>query len=159
MCSFISINKNLFNQLDDFIDSLDWQKDNLLQVLHHAQSIFGYLPQEVQIYISNKLDTPTEKIHNLVNFYSYFITELKGEFKINVCLGSLCLKKGADVIVSEFEKELGVKPGQSTEDLKFSLDLSRCVGSCGLAPVVVINEKVYSRVTAQDVKNILADFS
>ncbi|MGL5346146.1 MAG: NAD(P)H-dependent oxidoreductase subunit E [Peptostreptococcaceae bacterium] len=159
MCNFISINNNLFNQLDTFIGSFENPKDNLLQVLHHAQGIFGYLPQEVQLYISNKLDVPFDNVHSLVNFYSYFSTELKGEFKINICLGALCLKKGADVIVSEFEKELGIKPGHTTKDLKFSLDLSRCVGSCGLAPVVVINDKVYSRVTSQDVKTILDEFN
>ena len=159
MCDFISINKKLFNQLDMFIDSFENPKDNLLQLLHHAQGIFGYLPQEVQIYISNKLDIPFDKVNNLVNFYSYFNTELKGEFKINICLGALCLKKGADVIASEFENLLGIKPGQTTKDLKFSLDLSRCVGSCGLAPIVVINDKVYPRVNLKDIKSILAEFN
>ena len=159
MCDFISINKKLFNQLDMFIDSFENPKDNLLQVLHSAQGVFGYLPQEVQIYISNKLDIPFDKVHSLVSFYSYFSTELKGKFKINICLGALCLKKGADIIVSEFEKELGIKSGHTTKDFKFSLDLSRCVGSCGLAPVVVINDKVYSRVNPKDVKSILAEFN
>lgn len=159
MCNFNLINKNLFNQLDIFIDSFENPNDNLLQVLHHAQGIFGYLPQEVQVYISDKLDIPFDKVNNLINFYSYFNTELKGEFKINVCLGALCLKKGADVIASEFENLLGIKPGQTTKDLKFSLDLSRCVGSCGLAPVVVINDKVYPRVNPKDVKSILAEFN
>lgn len=155
MCDFISNNKNLFNQLDIFINSLEDPKDNLLQVLHHAQGIFGYLPQEVQIYTANKLNISIDKVHNLVNFYSYFTTELKGEFKISICLGALCVKKGANQILLEFENQLGIKAGQTTDDFKFSLDGSRCAGFCGLAPVVVINEKVYSYVTTEDVALIL----
>ncbi|MGL5312653.1 MAG: NAD(P)H-dependent oxidoreductase subunit E [Peptostreptococcaceae bacterium] len=159
MCDFISHNKNLFNQLDIFINSFEAPKDNLLQILHHAQGIFGYLPQEVQVYTATKLNISIDEVYNLVNFYSYFTTELKGEFKINICLGALCLKKGADKVILEFENQLEIKRGQTTENLKFSLDGSRCVGSCGLAPVVVINEKVYANVNPKDVALILKEYN
>lgn len=159
MCNFISNNKNLFNQLDIFIDSLENPQDNLLQILHHAQHIFGYLPQEVQVYTANKLNISINEVNSLVDFYSYFTTELKGEFKVSVCLGALCLKKGSDKILSEFENKLGIKRGQTTKDFRFSLDGARCAGSCGLAPVVVINEKVYGNVNLKDISLILDEYN
>lgn len=155
MCDFISCNKKLFEQLDSFIDTLESKKGALIQVLHHAQGIFGYLPKEVQLYIAKALDISPSKVYGVVSFYSYFTTEPRGDYKISVCLGTVCFVKGADKILAEFEKQLGIKAGETTSDLKFSLEGLRCVGACGLAPVVVVNGKVYGQVKPEQVTEIL----
>lgn len=158
MCDFYSRNKHLFDQLDNFIDSLETRKGALIQVLHHAQGIFGFLPKEVQLYIAKALDVAPSKVYGVVSFYSYFTTEPRGEYKISVCLGTVCFVKGADKILAQFEKELGIKSGETTKDLKFSLEGLRCVGACGLAPVVVVNGKVYGQVKPEDVTSILDNY-
>ena len=128
----------------------------LIEVLHHDQGIFGYLPKEIQLYIAKKLDVPPSKVYGVVSFYTYFTTEPIGKYKISVCLGTVCFVKGSDKILEEFEKELGIKVGQSTKDLKFSLEGLRCVGACGLAPVVTVNGKVHGKVKPEDVKDIIS---
>ena len=158
MCDFLSRNKQLFDQLDIFIDSLPTKNGALIQVLHHAQGIFGYLPKEVQLYIAKKIDVAPAKVYGVVSFYSYFTTEPRGEYKISVCLGTVCFVKGADKILAEFEKELGIKSGETTPDLKFTLEGLRCVGACGLAPVVVVNGKVYGQVKPENVSKILDNY-
>lgn len=158
MCDFISRNRHLFDKLDRFIDSLPTKDGSLIQVLHHAQEIFGFLPKEVQLYIAKSLNIPPSKVYGVVSFYSYFTTEPKGKYKISVCLGTVCFVKGSDKILEQFEKELGIKVGETTNDLLFSLEGLRCVGACGLAPVVVINGKVYGQVKPSDVSNILDSY-
>ncbi len=156
MCDFLSCNNILIKQLDEFIDSVKNKDSALIEVLHHAQGIFGYLPKEIQLYIAKKLDVPPSKVYGVVSFYTYFTTEPIGKYKISVCLGTVCFVKGSDKILEEFEKELGIKVGQSTKDLKFSLEGLRCVGACGLAPVVTVNGKVHGKVKPEDVKNIIS---
>ena len=158
MCDFYLRNKKLFEQLDTFIDSLETKDGSLIQVLHHAQGIFGYLPKEVQLYISEKLNIAPAKVYGVVSFYSYFTTEPRGKYKISVCLGTVCFVKGSDKVMAEFEKQLGIKAGETTEDLKFTLEGLRCVGACGLAPVVVVNGKVYGQSTPDDVSKILDNY-
>lgn len=158
MCDFVSRNKQLFNELDIFIDSLPTTHGALIQVLHHAQGIFGYLPKEVQLHIAKRLDLAPSKVYGVVSFYSYFTTEPRGEYKISVCLGTVCFVKGSDKILAKFEKELGIKAGETTKDLKFTLEGLRCVGACGLAPVVVVNGKVYGQVKPEDVTKILDNY-
>ena len=155
MCDFYSRNKQLFEQLDSFIDTLENKEGSLIQVLHHAQGICGYLPKEVQLYISEKLNVSPAKVYGVVSFYSYFTTEPKGKYKISVCLGTVCFVKGADKILAEFEKQLGIRAGQTSKDLLFSLDGLRCVGACGLAPVVVVNGKVYGQFKLEQVSEVL----
>lgn len=158
MCNFVECNKNLFDELDKFIDALPTKKGALIQVLHHAQGLFGYLPREVQLHVAKRLDVSPSKVYGVVSFYSYFTTEPKGDYKISVCLGTVCFVKGADRILEEFEKQLGIKSGETTEDLKFSLEGLRCVGACGLAPVVVVNGKVYGHVKPEQVESILNEY-
>lgn len=158
MCNCSQCNNKLFEELDAFIDSLPTKKGALIQVLHHAQGLFGYLPKEVQLHIAKKLDISPAKVYGVVSFYSYFTTEQKGEYKISVCLGTVCFVKGADKILAEFEKQLGIKSGETTSDLMFSLEGLRCVGACGLAPVVVVNGKVYGQVTVDQVKDIISEY-
>lgn len=158
MCNFVKCNKNLFDELDVFIDSLSTKEGSLIQVLHNAQGLFGYLPKEVQLHISKRLYLPPAKVYGVVSFYSYFTSEPKGEHKISVCLGTVCFVKGADKILAEFEKQLGIKSGETTSNLKFSLEGLRCVGACGLAPVVVVNGKVYGHVNPGQVKDIINEY-
>ncbi len=155
MCNYSQYSNKLFQELDVFIDALPTKKDALIKVLHHAQGLFGYLPKEVQLHISKRLDISINKVYDVINFYSYFTTKQKGKYKISVCLGSVCFTKGADKILAEFENILGIKSGKTTSDLKFSLEGLRCVGACGLAPVVVVNEKVYGKVKVDQVKDII----
>mgnify|MGYP002582341570 CR=1 FL=1 len=158
MCDFYLRNKKLFEQLDTFIDSLETKDGSLIQVLHHAQGIFGYLPKEVQLYISEKLNIAPAKVYGVVSFYSYFSTNPVGEHKISVCLGTACFVKGSKNVLAELEKQLEIKNGETTKDLKFSIECLRCVGACGLAPVVVIDGKVYSRVSPDDITDILNEY-
>lgn len=159
MCNFVSQNKKLFDELDSLINALPEANESaLIYVLKEAQGIFGYLPKEVQLYISGKLSVSPAKVYGVVSFYSYFSTTPVGEHKINVCLGTACFVKGAKDVLSEFEKQLGIKSGETTPDLKFTIECLRCVGACGLAPVVVVDGRVYSRVTPEDVTGIINDY-
>ncbi|MCL2388155.1 MAG: NAD(P)H-dependent oxidoreductase subunit E [Defluviitaleaceae bacterium] len=148
-----------FAELDTFIDALPTKKGALISVLHKAQDIFGFLPTEVQDHVANKLDVPASKVYGVVTFYSFFTMQKKGQFRVNVCLGTACFVKGAQDILDEFKKELGVDTGGVTEDGKFSVDALRCIGACGLAPVITVNGKYYGRVTKADVKGIIAEYS
>lgn len=158
MSDCFTCNKDVFKELDEFIDSLPSKHGVLIEVLHHAQKLFGYLPDKVQLHIAEKLEVSPAKVYGVVSFYSYFTTEPKGEYKVSVCMGTACFVKGADKVLEAFEEELGIKSGENTPDLKFSLESLRCVGACGLAPVVVINEKVYGRVKPEDVKGIVEEY-
>ena len=159
MCSFISQNQKLFDELDTLIQNLPVaDESSLIYVLKEAQGIFGYLPKEVQLHIADKLGVPYSKVYGVVSFYSYFSTNPVGEHKISVCLGTVCFVKGSDKIMAEFEKELNIKSGETTSDLKFTLDGLRCVGACGLAPVVVVDGKVYGLCTPDQVTNILDEY-
>ena len=156
MCSFVSQNQKLFDELDTLIQNLPVaDESSLIYVLKEAQGIFGYLPREVQLHIADKLGVPYSKVYGVVSFYSYFSTNPIGEYKISVCLGTVCFVKGSDKILSEFEKQLGIKAGQTSKDLLFSLDGLRCVGACGLAPVVVVNGKVYGQFKLDQVGELL----
>ena len=159
MCSFVSQNQKLFDELDILIQNLPVaDESSLIYVLKEAQVIFGYLPKEVQLHIADKLGVPYSKVYGVVSFYSYFSTNPVGEHKISVCLGTVCFVKGSDKIMAEFEKELNIKAGETTSDLKFTLDGLRCVGACGLAPVVVVDGKVYGLCTPDQVTNILDEY-
>ena len=159
MCNFVSQNKKLFDELDSLIANLpEADESALIYVLKEAQGIFGYLPKEVQLHIAGKLNVSPAKVYGVVSFYSYFSTTPVGEHKINVCLGTACFVKGANSVLAEFEKQLGIKAGETTPDLKFTIECLRCVGACGLAPVVVVDGKVYSRVTPDDVTSIIDEY-
>ena len=157
MCKNLS-KEEMYKNLDEFINNLPDKKGALIEVLHRAQHIFGYLPQEVQLFVGEKLDVPVSKIYGVITFYSYFTMEPRGKYVVNVCMGTACFVRGAGAVLAEFEKELGIKAGKTTEDGRFTVGVLRCVGACGLAPVVTVNDKVYGRATVEDVKKILADY-
>lgn len=147
-----------FKELDEHIDKVGDRDEELISILHKAQNLFGYLSEEIQLYISRKLDIPAVKVNGVVSFYSYFKENPVGEYNISICLGTACFVKGADKVLEEFEKLLNIKSGETTPDGKFSIDSLRCIGACGLAPVIGINDKVYARVTAEEVAQILKNY-
>ncbi|GAA0743232.1 NADH-quinone oxidoreductase subunit NuoE [Clostridium oceanicum] len=150
--------KEKFDELEKYIDSIENKKGTLIQVLHKAQSIFGYLSESVQVFVAKKLEIPVSKVYGVITFYSYFTTKPKGKYSINVCMGTACFVKGAGDVLKQFEDKLGIKVGETTEDGKFTLEVLRCVGACGLAPVVTINDKVYGHFTKKDVENVLEEY-
>lgn len=146
-----------YAELKKFIDSLPTQKGELIRVLHRAQGIFGYLPREVQVFVAREMEVPVSKVYGVVSFYSYFTMKPKGKYEISVCMGTACYVRGAESVLEKLRKKLGIEPGETTEDGKFSLRSLRCVGACGLAPVMMVGDKVYGRVTPDMVDTILAE--
>lgn len=130
----------------------------LMPILQEAQAIYGYLPIEVQRIVAEEMDIPLEKVYGVSTFYSQFALNPKGRHHISVCLGTACYVKGSGVLLEEIEKILDIKNGECTEDGKFSVDACRCVGACGLAPVMLVDDDVYGRLTANDVEGILAKY-
>lgn len=137
------------------IADLKEEKGALMPILQKAQDIYGYLPIEVQKIIANEMEVSLEKIYGVVTFYSQFSLTPKGENQIQVCLGTACYVKGAGDLFESLQKKLGIKGGECTPDGKFSLDACRCVGACGLAPVIIVNGDVYGRLKLEDLDGIL----
>ena len=149
--------EGMFQEIDAYIDSLTDLNGALIPVLHRAQETYGYLSEEVQLYTARKLQISAAKVYGVATFYSYFTMKKKGQYKINICLGTACFVRGAETVLSAFEKELSIKAKETTDDGLFTLDSIRCVGACGLAPVVMVNDKVYGRVKPDDVKHIVEE--
>ena len=145
-------------RLRKVIDSHKGQPGATMPVLQAAQEIFGYLPEEVQIMIAEGLDIPLSEVYGVATFYSMFNLNPKGKYQISLCLGTACYVKGAAEVLAAVEKKLGISPGGITPDGMFSLDACRCIGACGLAPVMMINEEVYGRLTAAQVGPILDQY-
>jgi NADH-quinone oxidoreductase subunit E/NADP-reducing hydrogenase subunit HndA len=142
----------------EICSSYNHEAGELINVLHETQSVFGYLPAEVQEVIASGLNVSTAHVYGVVTFYSYFTMIPKGRFPISVCTGTACYVRGAEKVLEEFKKELGIAVGQTSDDGKFSINCLRCVGACGLAPVVLVGEKVYGRVSPDGVKAILENY-
>ena len=144
--------------IKDICKSFDNKAGELINVLHKTQEAFGYLPAEVQQVIAKELDIPVAKVYGVVTFYAFFTMKPKGKHKISVCMGTACYVRGAEKIVDELKQELNIEVGGVTPDGHFSLDCLRCVGACGLAPVMLIGEKVYGRIEAKEIKEIIAKY-
>lgn len=142
-------------QLRQVIADYKGQPGATMPVLQAAQDIFGYLPEEVQIIVAEGLDIPLSEVYGVVSFYAQFNLNPKGRYQISVCLGTACYVKGAGDVLEAVQQKLGIVPGGITRDGKFSLDACRCIGACGLAPVMMINEDVYGRLTPSQVGPIL----
>lgn len=134
-------------------------KSNLMTVMQKAQDIYGYLPIEVQTMIAEGMDVPLEKVYGVSTFYAQFSLSPKGKYNISVCLGTACYVKGSGDIFDKLSERLGIGADECTEDGKFSLTACRCIGACGLAPVLTVNEDVYGRLTVDDVDDILAKYA
>jgi NADH-quinone oxidoreductase subunit E/NADP-reducing hydrogenase subunit HndA len=127
-------------------------------VLHKVQGEYGYLPAEVQELVAKELGIPVSRVYGIVSFYSFFTMTPKGEHPISVCLGTACYVRGAEKVLDELKRQLGINVGEVTPDGKFSLTCLRCVGACGLAPVIEVGDKVYGRMTPDRVKDVLAEY-
>lgn len=147
-----------FDKLDEVIEKNKGVEGALIPILHEAQDIFGYLPMDVQKYISEKTNIPLAEIYGVVTFYSRFSLKPKGQNRISVCLGTACYVKGAAKVLERIKEKLGIEVGESTKDGKFSLDEARCIGACGLAPVMMINEDVYGKLTPDQIDGILEKY-
>ena len=145
-------------RLREVIRTHKGQPGATMPVLQAAQEIFGYLPEEVQIMVAEGLDIPLTEVYGVASFYAQFTLNPKGQYKISVCLGTACYVKGAGDIFNRLQEKLGIESGMCTPDGKFSLDACRCIGACGLAPVMTINDEVYGRLTVDDVDTILAKY-
>jgi NADH-quinone oxidoreductase subunit E/NADP-reducing hydrogenase subunit HndA len=144
--------------IQDICQSFDNQAGDLINILHKTQETFGYLPAEVQQVIAKELNISEAKVYGVVTFYAFFTMKPKGKHKISVCMGTACFVRGAEKVVDALKKELSIDVGGITADGKFSLDCLRCVGACGLAPVMSIGDKVYGHVEPKEIKDILTRY-
>jgi NADP-reducing hydrogenase subunit HndA len=146
-------------QLKEVAKSFGNAPGELINVLHKAQDIFGYLPAEVQEVVAEELNVSVAKVYGVVTFYSFFTMLPKGRYPISICTGTACYVRGAEKVLEEFKRLLKIPVGETTPDGKFSITCLRCVGACGLAPVVMVGDKTYGRVTTDGVKDILKEYS
>lgn len=145
-------------KLDAVIEECKGNKSLLMHVMQEAQDIYGYLPYEVQVMIAEGMDVPLEKVYGVSTFYAQFALSPKGEYNISVCLGTACYVKGSQEVLDKITEQLGIGEGECTADGKFSLEACRCIGACGLAPVMTVNDEVYGKLTAKDVPDILKKY-
>ncbi|MEG0615136.1 MAG: NAD(P)H-dependent oxidoreductase subunit E [Oscillospiraceae bacterium] len=146
-------------ELFQIIEEKKEVKGALMAILQKAQAIYGYLPIEVQKSIAKQMDIPLERVYGVVTFYSQFSLNPKGKYKISVCLGTACYVKGSGDIYNKLMEKLGIVGGECTPDGKYSLEACRCIGACGLAPVLTVNEDVYGRLSVDDIDGILAKYT
>ena len=154
----IKLKKEDIQKIKEICKSFNNNPGELINVLHKTQEYFGFLPAEVQELVASELNASMAKVYGVVTFYSFFTMTPKGKHPISICTGTACYVRGAENVLEEFKKELGIEVGQTTEDGKFSISCLRCVGACGLAPVVMVGEKTYGRVSPEGVKEILAEY-
>lgn len=146
-------------KLKKVIDESKSDKSLLMSVMQKAQEIYGYLPYEVQVMIAEGMDIPLEKVYGVSTFYAQFALSPKGQNNISVCLGTACYVKGAQLLLDKITEIIGIEPGECSEDGRYSLEACRCIGACGLAPVLTVNDEVYGKLAAADIPDILAKYS
>jgi NADH:ubiquinone oxidoreductase subunit E len=147
--------EELYPKLAEIVETNRGKPENLIMVLHRAQNLFGYLPKRVQQIVAEGLGLSLSEVYGVVTFYSFFSTSPKGRNTVKVCLGTACYVRGGQRSLSKVEDELKVKVGGTTEDRRYSLDVVRCIGACGLAPAMLVNDDVYGRVKTTKVMEIL----
>lgn len=150
------------NKRDPFFDDLfskyTNEKDNLIQILNEVQEHFGYIPKTAQMEISKYLDMPLAEIYGVITFYARFTLEPKGKYNVAVCLGTACFVKGSEAVLEKAKEILKIDVGQTTEDGKFSIEATRCIGACGLAPVFTVNEEVYGKATPEMMEKVIKEY-
>lgn len=157
-CSCAQLPDPRYEQLAELIERYQSKKGALVPLLHEAQQIFGYLPEEVQRRVADGLGLPLSEVYGVATFYSLFSLKPRGKHKIGICLGTACYVRGAGAILAELEKELAIKVNDTTPDGKFTLEITRCIGACGLSPVMTVDEDVFGRLTPDSIKDILARY-
>lgn len=149
------IDKKIKDEMQEIMNKYTIEKDNLIPILNEVQEKYGYIPKIAQLEISNYLNIPMAEIYGVVTFYSRFTLEPKGKYNISVCLGTACYVKGSQKILDRLKDRLKIEEGKTTEDGKFSIDTTRCVGACGIAPVFTVNDEVYGRATVKKLDEVL----
>jgi NADP-reducing hydrogenase subunit HndA len=154
----IELRKDQVEKIRQICTSFNNDPGELINVLHKCQGEFGYLPAEIQEVVASELRVSVARVYGVVTFYSFFSMIPKGKYPISICTGTACYVRGAENVLAEFKKQLGIEVGETTLDGKFSLSCLRCVGACGLAPVVLVGDKTYGRVSPDSVRDILNDY-
>ncbi len=154
----IKLAQKTIEQIKEICSQFNNDEHELINVLHQVQHKLGYLPAEVQEMIAKELNISVAKVYGVVTFYSFFTMLPQGQHPISICMGTACYVRGSEKVLTEFKRQLGIEVGQTSADGKFSLNCLRCVGACGLAPVVLVGEKVYGRVDPQQVSLILEEY-
>ncbi|MGW8316269.1 MAG: NADH-quinone oxidoreductase subunit NuoE family protein [Bacteroidales bacterium] len=154
----IELRPQQIEKIHAICDSFGNKPGELINILHQTQGTFGYLPAEVQEVVAEKLDIPAAKVFGVVTFYSFFTMIPRGQYPISVCTGTACYVRGAEKVLQEFKQQLDIQVGETTSDGKFSLSCLRCVGACGLAPVVLVGDKTFGRVAPDDVSDIIEQY-
>ena len=154
----IKLSEAKVNFIKEVCKSYGNKPGEVINVLHKVQGEYGYLPAEVQELVAKELGIPVSRVYGIVSFYSFFTLTPKGAYPISVCLGTACYVRGAEKVLDELKRQLGINVGEVTPDGKFSLTCLRCVGACGLAPVIEVGDKVYGRMTPDRVKDVLAEY-
>ncbi|HHU49212.1 MAG TPA: NAD(P)H-dependent oxidoreductase subunit E [Clostridiales bacterium] len=152
------INESKYSALNNIIDLYKDKEGSLIQILHAAQNIYGCLPLDLQQIIAQKLDIPLSRVSGVISFYSFFSIQPRGLHTIRVCLGTACYVRGGKKIVEHLMKTLDVKPGETTADGKFTFEVARCIGACGLAPAIMIDDIVYKQMSPTKINELLSKF-
>lgn len=147
-----------YDRIAEVIEKYKGREGSLIQVLHMSQSIYGYLPLELQRFIADGMNKPLSEVSGVVTFYSFFATEPRGEHTIRVCMGTACYVRGGKKLVDRLEEILGIGVGGTTKDQKFTFEVARCIGACGLAPAMMIDDVVYKQVNPDKLESILAKY-
>ena len=150
--------ENQYAFIDRIIEKYKDEKGAMIPILHEVQQEKGYLPEDVQAYIAQKMGVPLSEVYGIVTFYALFNTQPKGKHRISVCLGTACYVRGSGKILEELEKQLNIKVGETTTDGQFTLEACRCLGACGLAPVLTVDDHVHGRLTTKDVADLIAKY-
>lgn len=152
------MDEKLSTEMQELLKNYSQDKSNLIQILNEVQEKYGYIPKQSQIEISNYLSIPMAEIYGVITFYSRFTLEPKGKYNISVCLGTACFVKGSQALLDRLKERLKIDEAQTTPDGKFSIDATRCVGACGLAPVFTINNEVYGKATVKKLDEVLDEY-
>ncbi|MBN1952816.1 MAG: NADH-quinone oxidoreductase subunit NuoE [Bacteroidales bacterium] len=155
----VELKKDQVDKIKEICKAFDNAEGELINVLHKVQGTFGYLPAEIQEVVAQELTIPIAKVYGVVTFYSFFTMLPKGKHPISICTGTACYVRGAEKVLDEIKKVLKIEVGETTADGKFSISCLRCVGACGLAPVVMVGEKTYGRVAPEMIKGIIAEYA
>lgn len=153
-----SLDTKKITKIDNYIETIEDKHGDIIKILHFAQGVYGYLPKELQLYIAREVDLPASKINGIVTFYSFFNEKKMGKYIVSVCMGTACYVKNSQEVLDEFTKLLEVNEDGLSKDGLFSLNSVRCIGACGLGPVVKVNDKIFGHVTKDMVKDIIVSF-
>ncbi len=152
------MDKKVKTEVQEMLKDYSSDKDNLIRILEDIQLKYGYIPEAAQVAVSEHLKMPLAEIYGVITFYSRFTTEPKGKYNISVCLGTACFVKGSEKLLDKAKQVLKIEEGQTTADGKFSIDATRCVGACGLAPVFIVNDEVYGKSTPEKVEEVIKEY-